>query len=186
MMRAALALLPLVLLAGPVWAENIPEPAPSSSACGPPNVKFNVKLDHSQHSLSQPEPGKALVYVIEIFQRPPGEWGTPTIRVGLNGKWVGANRGTSYLSFPAEVGENHLCTNWQSIQRQLSDQHSVTSFVAEPEKTYYFRVQTRFQTYNSGPAQGGVVWSFDLEPINAEEGRNFIAASPLSISQAKH
>jgi len=184
-MRAALTLVPLVLLASPVLAQTIPEPAPPSSPCGPANVKFDVKLDRSKHSVSQPEPGKALVYVIEVFQRPPGELGTPTIRVGLNGKWVGANRGTSYLSFSADAGENHLCTNWQSVQKQLSNQHSLTNFVSEPGKTYFFRVQTHFETYGSGVAQPGVVWSFDLQPMNSDEAKNFIAASPLSVSQTK-
>jgi hypothetical protein len=100
--------------------------------------------------------------------------------VGLNGKWVGANRGTSYLSFPADAGKNHLCTNWQSVQKQLSNQHSLASFVAEAGKTYFFRVQTRFETYGDG-----VAWSFDLQPMNSDEAKNFIAASPLSISQPK-
>jgi hypothetical protein len=175
-MRAALTLVPLVLLASPVLAQTIPEPAPPSSPCGPAKVKFDVKLDRSQHSLSQPEPGKALVYVIEVFQGTPGDWGTPTIRVGLNGKWVGANRGTSYLSFPANAGENRLCTNWQSVFKQLSNQHSITSFVAEPGKAYFFRVQIHFD---------GAVWSFDLQPMNSDEAKNFIAASPLSISQVR-
>ena len=185
MMRAALTLVPVILLALPVSAQNIPEPAPPSSPCGPPHVKFDVKLDRSQHSLGQPEPGKALVYVIEVFQRPPGELGTPTIRVGLNGVWVGANRGTSYLSFSVDAGENHVCTNWQSVLKQLSSQHSLTSFVAEAGKIYFFRVQTHFETYSPGVVQPSVVWSIDLQPINPDEAKNFIAASPLSISRPK-
>lgn len=185
-MKAVLTFVPLVLLAVPTMAQTIPEPAPPSSPCGPANVKFDVKLDHSQHSLSEPEPGKALVYVIEVFQRPPAEWGlTPTIRVGLNGKWMGANRGTSYLSFPVDPGESHLCTNWQSIQKDLSHQHALTSFVAEAGKTYFFRVQTRFETYARGALHPDEVWTFDLQPINSDEGKNFIAASPRSVSQPK-
>src|SRR5258708_39446908 len=74
-MGAALTVVPLVLLAFPLPAQTIPEAAPPSSPCGPTNVKFDVKLDRSKHSLSQPQPGKALVYVIKVFQRPPGELG---------------------------------------------------------------------------------------------------------------
>lgn len=184
-MRTAFTLVPLLLLAVPTMAQTIPEPAPPSSACGPAKIKFDVKLDRSQHSLSEPEPGKALVYVVEVFQKPPAEWSAPTIRVGLNGKWMGANHGTSYLSFPVDPGENQLCTNWQSWQRPLSHQHALSSFVAEAGKTYFFRVQTRFETYAQAGLHPDAVWTFDLQPISSDEGKNFVAASPLSISQPK-
>lgn len=85
---------------------------PAATSCGPAEVKFDTKMNQATHSLAQSEPGKGLVYVIEVLQRPPGELGTPTIRVGLDGAWIGANRGTSYLSFSVEPGEHHLCTNW--------------------------------------------------------------------------
>ena len=167
-----------LLFASSVFAQNN---AGAAYSCGPPNVQFDVKKDNSQHSIGQPEAGKALVYVIEVFQRPPGEWGTPTIRVGLNGAWIGANRGTSYLFFSVEPGEYHLCTNWQSSLKRLSDQHSLTNFIAEAGKTYFFRVQTHVQTNSVG----GEVWSIQLEPVNPDEAKYLIATSPISISQAK-
>jgi hypothetical protein len=107
------------------------------------------------------------VYVAEVFQRPPGELGTPTIRVGLNGAWVGVHQGVSYFSFSVDPGEQHLCANWQSMWKQLSSQHSFTSFVAEAGKTYFFRVQIEFQTYAPGPTSSAnsVIWSVDLQPI---------------------
>ena len=184
-MKAASTLLALILLTFAAAAQSIPEPAPPSSGCGPSTTKFEVKLNRNEHRLGEPESGKALVYIIEVFQRPPGELGTPTIRVGLNGNWVGADRGTSYFSFPVDAGENHLCVNWQSIQRQLSHQHAVTDFVAEPGKTYFFQVEIRFAQYSGGGGQASTVWSFDLKPINPEQGKDFIAASPLSIFRPK-
>jgi hypothetical protein len=45
------------LLAASAFAQ-----APSTvvpTACGPSDVNFKVKLDNSQHTLAQPEPGKA-------------------------------------------------------------------------------------------------------------------------------
>jgi hypothetical protein len=179
-------LLSILLLASCAMAQSIPEVAPASAGCGPANIKFDVKLNRAEHQLQEPERGKALVYVIEVFQKPPGQLGgTPTIRVGLNGKWVGANRGTSYFSFAVDPGENRVCTNWQSLRRQLSHQHALTSFVAEPGKTYFFKVETRFELSNSGLSTPNEVWSFDLKPISPEEGRNFVSASPLSISRPK-
>ena len=185
-MRDPHLLLSIVLLSSCAIAQSIPEVAPVSAGCGPANIKFDVKLNKAEHQLLEPRPGKARVYIIEVFQKPPGEiGGTPTIRVGLNGKWVGANRGTSYFSFLVDPGEHRVCANWQSLQRQLSHQHAVTNFVAEPGKTYFFKVQTHFELSNSGLSIPNEVWSFDLKPITAEEGENFISASPLSISRPK-
>jgi hypothetical protein len=101
--------------------------------------------------------------------------------VDLNGAWVGANHGSSYLSFSVDPGEHHLCTNWQSAMKRLSDQHSLTSFTAEAGKTYFFRVQTHVE-FERPENQ---IWSIDLQPVNADEGKYLIASSPLSVSKPK-
>jgi len=183
-MRTAFMFLFLVPSA---FAQTQPASAPVATSCGPNQTKFDVKHDNTQHSLAQPEPGKALVYVFEVFQRPPGELGTPTIRVGLNGEWTGANQGTSYLFFSVDPGEQHLCANWQSLWKPLSSQHSFSSFTAEAGKTYFFRVQILFQTYAPGPdaSSSSVVWSINLQPIGADEGRYLLSSSPLSVSRPK-
>jgi len=188
-MRTAFAVvcLAFLFLASSAFAQTQPAPIPITTACGPDNVKFDVKHDNAQHFLSQPEAGKALVYVMEVFQRPPGEVGTPTIRIGLNGAWAGANQGSSYFSFSVDPGEQHLCANWQSMWKQLSSQHSFASFTAEAGKTYFFRVRVQFQTYAPGPSDSSntVMWSIDLQPINADEGKYLISSSPLSVFHAK-
>jgi len=177
-MKAAVAFL---LLASSAFAQSQPAPVSPATSCGPSNVKFDVTLNNNQHAVGQPDPGRALVYVIGVFRRPPGELGTPTIRVGLNGAWIGANHGASYLSFSVDPGEQHLCTNWQSVLKRLSDQHSLTSFTAEAGKTYYFRVQVHVES----EGRGSQVWYIDLQPVNADEGKYLVASSPLSVSQAK-
>lgn len=166
-----------LFLASATFAQG--QPAPTS--CGPANVKFDTKLDKSSHAVLQPEPGKALVYVIEVFQRPPGELGTPTIRVGLDGAWIGANHGSSYLSFSVDPGEHHLCTNWQSVIERLSSQHSLTSFTAEAGKTYFFRVQTHVES----EGHASEVWYIELQPVDPDEGEYLVASSPMSVSQPK-
>jgi hypothetical protein len=171
----------LLLLTSSAFAQGQAGPAQPVSSCGPSNMDFDVKLDSAQHSLGQPEPGKALVYVIEVFERPPGELGTPTIRVGLNGTWVGANRGSSYLSFSVDPGEHHLCTNWQSRFKRLSGQHSLANFTAEAGKTYFFRVQTHVES----EGRNSEVWYIELQPVNPDEGKYLIDSSPLSVSHPK-
>jgi hypothetical protein len=158
--------------------------APSSTpqdSCGAADLKFDVEHDNSQLPPSDPEPGKALVYVIEVFDSTAGEMGTPTVRVGLDGSWIGANRGSSYLFFPVDPGGHHLCTNWQSTLQRPSAQPSRTDFSAEAGKTYFFQAQIRAQT----TATGGEVWSIDLQSVAAEEAKYLIADSPLSISHPK-
>jgi len=172
-MRIALAFL---FLASTAFAQSQP-----ATSCGPDNVKFDGKVQYVYQPLPQPEPGKALVYVIEVFERPSGEILTPTIRVGLDGSWVGANHGTSYLYFSVDPGEHHLCTNWQSALKRLSSQHSLTSFTAEAGKTYFFRVQTHVES----EGRGSGVWYIDLQPVDADEGKYLIASSPMSVSQPK-
>ena len=177
-MRTALTFL---LLASSVFAQSKAPSSPSSTSCGPTQVEFDVKLDRTRHALGQAEPGKALVYVIEVFQRPLTELGVPTIRVGLDGAWVGANHGTSFLSFSVEPGEHHLCTNWQSVLKRLSDQHSLTSFTAEAGKTYFFRVQV----YEESAGGKGQFWTIDLQPVDADEGNYLLTSAPLSSSKPK-
>jgi hypothetical protein len=55
------ALLVFFLLAAPAFAQDTASTSPGIAACGPTNVKFAVKQDKAQPSLTQLEPGKALV-----------------------------------------------------------------------------------------------------------------------------
>ena len=57
-------------------------PAAATAACGPENVTFKVKLDESQHALSQPEPGEALIYFI---QEKGSDTFAVTTGIGLDG-----------------------------------------------------------------------------------------------------
>ena len=77
------------------------------AACGPDDAKFNASPSGRQSAV-QPEAGKSLVYVVEQHESPRNALVTPTVRVGLDVSWVGANYGTSYLFFPIEPGELDL------------------------------------------------------------------------------
>jgi hypothetical protein len=164
-------LLAAILFCLPALAANpAPAVAAVTTACGPDNVKFKVSSSGRQPA-AEPEPGKALVYVVEQFDRPSNEIGRPTIRVGLDGSWMGANRGTSYLSFSVEPGEHHLCTDWQSLPPWLHVPASLAGLTAEPAQTYYFRARVM---ENRG------YFTLDLEPVNGDEGRMLVETSPLS------
>jgi hypothetical protein len=83
-----------------------------AAGCGPVKTEFSVTTHKNQHSVTQPEAGKALVYVIEDVANPSAmTFGEVTARVGLDGNWVGANHGQSYVSFAAEPGEHRVCAD---------------------------------------------------------------------------
>jgi hypothetical protein len=171
-------LLAVVLLSLPALAvDPASTVAVVNAACGPDNVKFSVKSSHDSQPDPQPEPGKALVYVVEQYDRPGNEFGKPTIRVGLDGAWVGANRSTSHLFFSVEPGEHHLCSNWQSLPPWLRVQASLTGFSAEPGRTYYFRARVIEHDRS--------LFTLDLEPVNSDEGQMLVATSPLSDYRQK-
>src|SRR5260370_14030148 len=86
----------LAVFASPLLAQ---EPAPAASArggCGPSEAYFDVKTEPKQHPGATADAGKALVYLFEDIER------CPTMRVGLDGAWIGANKGKSYFFFSVD------------------------------------------------------------------------------------
>ena len=147
-MKAALV---LILYAASAFAQDQAALAAAESACGPKDVKFTVKQDTTQHPAPQPEPGKALVYVVEDLGQCSQCTGRGNAfftdvsmaltKVGMDGNWMGANHGNSYLFFAADPGEHHPCLNWQSVFVVRSRAFAMANFTAEEGKTYYFRAR---------------------------------------------
>jgi len=157
-------------------AQNAPTVKQAESACGSFDVKFNVKTDAKQHPLAPAETGKAQIYVIEDWDWvDTGRSGRPTIRVGIDGKWMGATQGDSYTFFSADPGEHHLCVNWQTSFRS-SRSVAVYGFEAKPNQAYYFRA--RFTNLAIEP---GMV----LEPLNLDEAQLLLARYPHANSTVK-
>jgi hypothetical protein len=98
-----------------------------------------------------------------------------TTRVGLDGAWIGANRGDSYFFFPVEPGEHHLCSDWHvGFVAGGGTKVSLASFTAEAGKTYYFRVRTM-----GAKDMGNIL---DLDPVNSDQGQFLVASSAFSSS----
>jgi hypothetical protein len=145
----------------------------AESACGSFTGRFDTKRDDSQHALAQPEAGKALIYVIQDMGVVNCIGACITTRVALDGTWVGANEHNSYFSFAVDPGEHHLCVNRQSRMDLLSRLVALAQINAEAGKTYFFRTRTsggRYETF------------LDLDPIDPDQGRLFVASYPLSVS----
>jgi hypothetical protein len=150
------------------------------AACGPADIHFDMDSAKDQ-PLPQLEDGKSLVYVIEVFDRAVNQISRPTLRVGLDSKWVGAGKGDSYVAFNVEPGEHHLCVNWQSRWKHFSREAAFFGFTADAGKTYYFRA--RISQMGAG---GEGNFPLDLEPVNEDEGRFLVSVSPASVSRASH
>ena len=148
-------------------------PVRPTAACGPGNVSFKVKLDDTQHTLAQPEPGKARVYFIHESGA-PWQLGYPTSKQGIDGAWVGANHGNSYFSVSVEPGEHHLCVALQTSIYE--DRIELAHFTAEAGKVYYYR--TRLVLSRS-------VDLLELELIDSDQGKYLIVSFPLSVSTPK-
>lgn len=172
-MRIVLA---LILFTMAAFAQDSAAVSAAETACGPSSVKLDVKNDSSQHTVEQPEAGKALVYVIQDIGSVNCIAGCITTRIASDGAWVGANHHNSYFAFAVDPGRHHLCANWQSRFGRLSRIVGLVHFTAEAGKVYYFRTSVLGATSTN---------FFDFEPIDSDQGKLFIASIPLSISNPK-
>jgi hypothetical protein len=183
-MKNALAILLFCSACGfsvPVSAQDL-SVASAQAACGSSSTAFNISTNNqAPPAIEEPEPGKALVYVIEDQKFKAVR--DVTTRVGLDGSWVGANRGNSYVFFSVEPGEHHLCTDWLSDWLPSGRLVSLSVLEAEAGKVYFFRART-----TGGPsALGEGRWqsSLDLDRVNSDEGKFLVASSALSVSHPK-
>jgi hypothetical protein len=169
-----------LVLAAPVYGQEQATDLRTAAGCGPAKTQFTVKTDSTQHGLKQPEEGKAIVHVAVEETSVPNQLqiGDVTTRVGLDGNWVGANHGRSYISFAAEPGDHHVCTDWQSAFESLQRLSGAADFRAEAGKTYYFRVHVTV----GGKEQGA---KLSLMPVDAAEGMLLISKAAASTWKAK-
>ena len=159
--------LALILLSASALAQDDAAIAKSRAACGPDDIKFAAEISEAAHTTAAPAPPAALVYVI-------GQSINANVlaRIGLDGAWTGALRTPSYISFPVQPGEHHLCANWQSVFGSLNKTVALSHFTAEQGRIYYFRM--RFFVAENGPRY------LDLDPLDADEGAFLVASSPAS------
>ncbi len=171
-------ILATLFFAASALAQASPDLAHAEAACGPLNVTFDAEAAPARPT-PPIDPHKALVYVIEDLRKAPGDVGDPTIRVGLDGAWLGATRANSYLFFSVDPGEHHLCTSWQSRLKRLSRLAAFFRFKAEQGKIYYLRTRIIYST------DGAANLNLDLEPVDADEGQFLVSSFQLSHSLAK-
>jgi hypothetical protein len=149
--------------------------------CGPASIKFDVETDRNQHTVPNPEAGKALVVFLQDdaqFDSTP----RPTSRFGVDGTWVGATHANSYLYVSVDPGDHHLCASWQSrvILTRHSRSTAAAQFTAEAGKTYYFRALDTVITDFRGAAVSDP--EVILEPVDSDEAMVLLRSFALSRS----
>jgi hypothetical protein len=162
-----------VFSAAPALAQDQAAAARTAAGCGPSQSQFEVKLDDTLHLLAQPEEGKAIVYVFE------DDFTGPTMRIGVDGSWVGATNSKSFLYFSLAPGEHSICTEWQSnVFKKTSERvGGAKSLTVEAGKVYYLRMTFEEVTKASGRIK--------LDLTDNAEGQFLLSSSALSNSHPK-
>lgn len=137
----------------------------AKAACGPADARFQVTFAPESGQSAVPQ-GVATVYVIETPV-------SPTLRIGLNGAWVGAEKAASYISFPVPPGMNHLCVQWQSKFNGIASTVALNSVDAQPDHVYYFIVSLLHPIGLN---------RLRLEALNEGEGKELVAKSRHAVA----
>jgi hypothetical protein len=145
------------------------------AACGPKDVRFAVKQGNSQHTPSQPESGKALIYFVQETGSANCLLGACVTRIGLDGAWVGAFKHNSYFFVSVDLGEHHACMNVQS-PTPLGKLVAFAHVTAEAGKVYYLGTHASVRTGTT---------RLQIDPIDGDQAKYLIASSPLSVSHPK-
>ena len=178
----------LPLLAAPVLLraqQDSPSPA-GIPGCGNPATKLEISTTKTPLPAAF-EPSTAVVIVVEDNSN-FGSAPKPTTRVGIDGQWVGANHGNTYVRYAVDPGVHHLCASWQpqaalglagiTTLKKMSRRSAVTSFTAQAGSVYYFRVRNVF--FDTDTSQ---VIEIRLDPEDPDEGQ--LLANDRSLSSIK-
>jgi hypothetical protein len=150
-------------------------------ACGEDKTTFEVKTQKDQPPPLAPAARSAQIIFVERFENQGFCIGREvTARVGVDGKWVGANHGSSYFAYTVPPGEHHLCVNWQSAQRLLKQKVGLASLKAEPGKVYYYAIDVGI-----GQHEAAMEYHFDLAVLNEDEGKYLVTISTLAAATPK-
>jgi len=131
-------------------------------ACGPQGVHLAHHTEKNPQPLPEQPPDKGLIYVIRN-----GSMVGAAIqaRFAMDGKWVGVNRVSNYFYIEASPGPHYFCAD--------ANGRGLLSLVIEKGTTYYLQ-------------QNLTMSGTDLDLINAEKGKQYVAKYHRSTFEEKH
>lgn len=172
----------LLVLVGAMSATVLPD------ACGNEKVSFDIQLQKNTPAPATPEAGKGQVIFIEKSEKPPtmgcltaGVSCNDVTRFGVDGAWVGATKGNSYLAISLEPGVHHLCA-------VVGKEVHAEPFSVEEGHAYYFQVEYKAEGKQYGTAKEPnyqVEKNVRFSTLNEDEGKYRVKASALSVATPK-
>jgi hypothetical protein len=145
------------------------------AACGVMSQNFKVHSGAAPGSAARVPEGKAMVYVVEDIVQIP--LNTPTLRVGMDGKWVGATRSHTYLGLAVDPGVHHLCVSVQGFTVEtLENGITLHRLEVQAGKTYYVRMR---ETMSRNPSLDFV------DVVDEDEGQLLLQTSVPAVWRAK-
>jgi len=156
----------ILLLSGFAFAQDKAAIAAAEAACGRQEMTLEVRVDALRHPTPTPESGKALIYVVQVDDI--------ITRFGVDGKWVGADRGRTYFYFSTDPGEHHLCAISQTGPDEVGTKVALHELRAEAGISYFFVPH--------------IVWggqNIVLSEADPDEGRDLVAKAKFSSSHPR-
>ncbi len=169
-------------------------------ACGKDAVQFKVKTEKVNAANAAPEAGKAMIVFVENLD---GDFSSaPTIRFALDGSWVGAGKGKSYVAVPVESGTHHLCASRQSSIHDEKMNVGVVTLNPEAGNVYFYEFTIKRTEIGDASLQGGnsvpgrvggsmaaksrpTVDTVDFRALSVSEGQTLQRKLPVSVFTQK-
>jgi len=153
-------------------------------ACGDDKVKFEVKVEKGLLEFPPIAPGKARLVFIETLDKHGVIGAAATARYGVDGAWVGANKGNSYFFIDVDPGNHQICANWQAINT-TGRNVGMTEVNAAAGRTYYFETAILEQAESDGPHRVYTDIGFRFNPVPQQEGQYRLRMYALSTFTSK-
>jgi hypothetical protein len=118
------------------------------TACGPPQAQFRVAAAPAAPPLAATS-NQATIYIVAMSF--DGWLSGPVVRIGMDGAWVGAVKGSSWFALRVSPGVHHFCARRQTSANSQDDPEfdiALNVLDAKPGSVHYL---TMAPPYIIGP-----------------------------------
>jgi len=144
-------------------------------SCGAKDVSFQINKQKGDAAKPFSSPDKAKLVFVQRNERCIG---CSVTRVGIDGAWIGANKGDSYFAVTIEPGEHHVCANWGAPLARTEAKVELTDLQAEAGKVYYFETEVASYGQNRAP-------QMNLKRLSSDEGAFLVSRSEMAVATPK-